>query len=136
MSTLEFFLDIEPPQVTDQQKGVRIGIAKGKPVPVFYVKESVKKAHKQLEAALTPHAPEAPMDGALRLHTKWYFPMIGRSHDGQPKDTAPDTDNLQKGLKDVMEALGFFANDSRVAEEITGKYWAEKTGIWIKLEEI
>lgn len=132
MASLEFFLAMVPPTVTDQQKGVAVRNGK----PCFYVKEEVRAMHDEFARRLRPHVPPEPYDCAVRLYTQWCFPMIQGVHDGQPKHTAPDTDNLQKGLKDVMERLGFFVNDSRVAEEVTGKYWAEIPGVWIRLEEL
>ncbi len=44
--------------------------------------------------------------------------------------------NLNKALKDIMEDLGFYVNDSRVASEIIEKFWAEIPGIYIRLEKL
>ena len=41
-----------------------------------------------------------------------------------------------KILKDIMEELGFFVNDSRIASEINEKFWAKIPGIYIKIEEL
>lgn len=50
--------------------------------------------------------------------------------------TKPDTDNLQKMLKDCMTLVGFWKDDALVASEITEKFWAEKPGIYIRIEEL
>ena len=46
--------------------------------------------------------------------TKWCFPK-GKHSDGEYKATKPDTDNLQKMLKDVMTEVGFWKDDALVA---------------------
>lgn len=48
----------------------------------------------------------------------------------------PDTDNLQKLLKDCMTARGFWKDDAQVASEICEKFWAERPGIYICVEEL
>ncbi|WP_236253677.1 RusA family crossover junction endodeoxyribonuclease [Streptococcus mitis] len=55
---------------------------------------------------------------------------------GQYKTTKPDTDNLQKLLKDCMTKLGYWQDDAQVASEIVEKFWADTVGIYIKIEEL
>ena len=71
----------------------------------------------------------------VRMVTKWCFPK-GKHSDGEYKATKPDTDNLQKMLKDVMTEVGFWKDDALVASEITEKFWAEQTGIFISIEDL
>lgn len=132
MSQIEFFMAMQPPTVTAQMR--KVSVVAGK--PHFYDSPEVEAAKEKLRCRLAQHRPKRPLDGPLRLYAKWCFPMIGGVYDGQPKHTKPDTDNLQKALKDVMEELKFYPNDSRIAEEFAGKYWAKVPGIWIRLEEI
>ena len=93
-------------------------------------------AKMKLRDSLIPYVPEKPLDGALRLVVKWCFPIKGRHRNGEYKTTKPDTDNLNKALKDIMEDLNFFVNDSRVASEIIEKFWADIPGVYIRLEEL
>lgn len=102
----------------------------------FYDPPELKATKMKLRDHLIPHRPDKPFDGALRLVVKWCFPITGKHHDGEYKYTKPDTDDLNKALKDIMEDLGFYVNDSRVASEIIEKFWAEIPGIYIRLEEI
>ena len=67
------------------------------------------------------------------LGVKWCFPIRGRHRDGEYKATKPDTDNLEKLLKDVMTELGFWMDDAQVASELCEKFWAEIPGIYILL---
>ncbi len=55
--------------------------------------------------------------------------VTGTGNTGSQK---PDTDNLQKLLKDVMTAVGFWQDDAQVASEIVEKFWAEIPGIYIR----
>lgn len=129
---IEFFLPMIPPTVTHQEK--KISMKRGR--QVVYEPPELAKARAKLMGALAPYVPEHPYDGALRLVVKWCFPIIKGTYNGKYKHTKPDTDNLNKMLKDCMESLGFFVNDSRVASEIIEKFWASTTGIYICLERI
>lgn len=125
---IEFFIPMIPPTTTAQQHKTSNG--------KFYDPPELKAAKTKLRDHLIPHRPDKPFDGPLRLVVKWCFPIAGKHHDGEYKYTKPDTDNLNKALKDIMEDLGFFVNDSRVASEIIEKFWAEIPGIYIRLEEL
>lgn len=126
---MQFFLDIEPPTATaqEQKTAVRGG------VPRKYDPPKVKAAKELLREALRPWKPEKPLDGPLRLYVEWRFPTGTRHLDGEWKITRPDTDNLQKGLKDCMTREGFWIDDSRVCEEIVLKYWSAIPGIFIRI---
>lgn len=125
---IEFFMPMTPPTTTAQQHK----ISNGK----FYDPPELKAAKMKLRDHLIPHRPDKPFDGALRLVVKWCFPITGKHHDGEYKYTKPDTDDLNKALKDIMEDLGFYVNDSRVASEIIEKFWAKIPGIYIRLEKL
>lgn len=129
---MEFFLPMIPPTATHQEKRVRM--VKGK--PAFYDPPEVADARAKLTAYLAGYRPEAPLEGAVRLVVKWCFPLCGKHHDGEYRTTRPDTDNLQKLLKDCMTAVGFWKDDAQVASEVAEKFWAEIPGIYICAEEI
>lgn len=129
---IEFFLSIKPPTTTHQEK--QVTVVKGK--PQFYEPEELKAARSKLEAHLSRYRPVKKFTGAVRLVTKWCFPIKGNHQNGEYKTTRPDTDNLQKLLKDVMTALGFWTDDALVASEIVEKFWAEVPGIYVSIEEL
>lgn len=135
---VEFFMPIIPPTTTFQQKEVTVtwNKKKKKHIPRFYESAELKAARSKLQAHLGQHVPEKKYTKAVRLITKWLFPITGKHQDGQYKTTKPDTDNLQKLLKDIMTDLGFWTDDAIVASEIIEKFWAEMPGIYIKIEEI
>lgn len=67
---MRFFLDINPPTATAQEKSVRIVGSR----PIFYDPAPLKKAKALLIAHLGSHRPAVPMEGALELRTTWLFP--------------------------------------------------------------
>lgn len=129
---ISFFLPMKPPTVTHQEKAVRV--VKGK--PVHYEPDKLKGARSKLMAHLGQHAPVSPLQGAVRLGVKWCFPITGKHEDGQWKTTRPDTDNLQKLLKDCMTDLGYWKDDAQVTSEIVEKFWAKVPGIYINVFEL
>lgn len=127
-----FFLPMIPPTVTHQEK--KVHMVNGR--PVLYEPAELKAARVKLMAHLGKHAPDFPLQGAVRLVVKWCFPITGSHIDGQWKTTKPDTDNLQKLLKDCMTLCGYWKDDAQVASEIIEKFWAEKPGIFISAQEL
>lgn len=121
-----------PPTVTAQEH--RVTVVNGK--PVFYDTPRIRDAKKILMEHLYQHRPEQPFEGPLSLHVKWLFPK-GKNHkNGEWRVTRPDTDNLQKILKDAMTKTGFWKDDAQVARELVEKRWADEsqTGIYVRIE--
>ena len=128
---MEFFMVMVPPTVTHQEKQVHV--VNGK--PVFYEPAELKRARHKLVGHLAKYKPEEMMEGPLELVTKWCFPR-GKQAQGSYRTSKPDTDNLQKLLKDCMTTVGFWKDDALVAREITEKFWAEPPGIYIRVTEL
>ena len=128
----EFFMPMLPPTKTHQQKKVRV--VKGK--PVFYEPDELKAVRIKLQGHLGKHVPKQKYTGAVRLITKWLFPITGKHKNGEYKTTKPDTDNMVKTLKDVMTDLGYWKDDAQVASEIIEKFWADVPGIYIAIESL
>ena len=126
----DFFMAMEPPTATHQEK--QIHVVRGK--PVFYEPQEVKAARKKLRAHLSGHTPPEPYEGEVRLTTWWCFPVKAGHRDGEYKTSRPDTDNLVKLLKDVMTELHFWKDDAQVASEVVEKYWADIPGIYVKVQ--
>lgn len=129
MKKLQFFLPMNPPTVTAQEH--KVGVRNGK--PYFYDPPELKEAKAKLMAYLGQHVPEEPFTGGVRLIVKWCFPK-GRHTTGEYKTTKPDTDNLQKLLKDCMTSCGYWKDDALVASEIIEKFWTDVPGIFIRIE--
>lgn len=130
--TIEFFMPMKPPTVTAQEH--KLAVRNGK--PIFYDPPELQAARARLTAHLIRHMPTSPYQCGVRLTVKWLFPIKGKHTDGEYKTTKPDTDNLQKLLKDCMTSCGFWKDDALVACEICEKFWAATLGIYIKIEEL
>lgn len=128
---MQFFMPMIPPSKTHQEK--RVAVIKGK--PVFYEPQELKTVRNKLMAHLAPFAPGDKMTGPVRLVVKWLFPVTGDHKNGEYKATRPDTDNLQKMLKDCMTDCGFWKDDAQVVSEIVEKFYADISGIWISVTE-
>lgn len=132
---LKFRLDIDPPTATAQEKQVKMVCGH----PQFYEKKPAKEAKKLITDALMIYKPEKPLEGALLLTVKWLFPKrkADRFEGERFKTTKPDTDNLQKGLKDCMTKVGFWVDDAQVVWEECMKVWtSRKPGIEITVTEL
>lgn len=103
---------------------------------MFYDPEELKAARMKLQAYLARHVPDQPYTTAVRAIVKWCFPITGKHRDGEYKSTKPDTDNLQKMLKDCMTDVGFWTDDALVASEIIEKFYSKIPGIFICIEEL
>lgn len=128
---IEFFMPMKPPTITHQEKQVHVVNNK----PVFYEPAELKVARSKLMANLAKHVPAEKYTGAVQLVVKWCFPR-GKHKDGSYKTTKPDTDNLNKLLKDCMSKCGYWTDDALVASEIVEKFWAEMPGIYIAIKTI
>ena len=129
---MELFLEMDPPTVPAQMHKVTVRHGK----PAFYDTVQLKQARAQFLAALKPEAPAEPLEGPVSLMVVWHFRT--KSHkEGELRVTRPDTDNLQKLLKDCMTAAGFWKDDAQVCVETAVKVWTRtKPGIFIQVQEI
>ena len=132
---IEFFMPMEPPTVTAQQH--RIGKTNtGK--TIVYDTPELKLARAKLMAHLAKHKPEKPFrpQVPVELLVEWCFPTTMPAHDGQYRTSKPDTDNLQKLLKDCMTKTGFWKDDAQVCREVVEKFWSMTPGIFIRVSEL
>lgn len=137
--TFEFFMPMEHvPTVTHQEHGVRVQNGK----TIFYDTEELKAARQKYTDMLALHKPDRKLTGPLHLQVVWCF-LSDRHPDGAWRTTKPDTDNLQKLLKDCMTKAGFWEDDAQVVREEVEKRWVRgirkggtASGIWISVHEM
>ena len=135
---MKFKLKMIPPTATAQQKGERVvgGYIH------HYKKKNVAAAEAILRDALLPYVPEEPItDQAISLDVIWMFPYPKSAKKHQPgwerwKITRPDTDNLNKMLKDVMTDMGFWKDDALISAERIRKMYTDEPGIEIEIMEM
>lgn len=119
---MKIFLLVAPPRATAQMQ--KITVVRGK--PRLYKPPNVQKARDTLMTHLRPFKPTVPLDGAIELCVTWLFPRGSKHKHNEWKITRPDTDNLQKMLKDCMTELGFWKDDAQVVKETCEKRWSDE----------
>lgn len=140
---------MEPPTITAQEHEVAVG-KNGK--PFFYDPPELKDAKKKLTAHLMAHRPGEPFMGPVELVATWCFPWpksrqkdfcilqkalpLTSMPDHEWRMERPDTDNLDKLLKDCMTKCGFWKDDAQVCREIIEKYNAWIPGIRIRVTRL
>lgn len=159
---IEAFIDCHPPTATAQHKsavardaGYKVG-RRGKLIRKhkisFFETGDVKEAREQLTAHFRRHAPAQVMAGPLKFTCVWTFywnkadeakrkrGMLKHWAVSQtlrqwvPKITSPDGDNLAKMVKDVLQSLGYVANDAHISAETYIRGTGDRPGIHFKLE--
>lgn len=124
------------PYATSQEKGIRVVGGK----PHFYEKPEVLNMRYVYEIAIRRymrvynlHIPH--YTGAIALKVIFTFKTPERRKWGLLKTTKPDNDNAVKLLQDVLaEELGF--HDAQIATLNVAKFWGEKAGVCIEIEEV
>ena len=129
---MNFFLKMNPPTSTAQEH--KVAVTGGK--PVFYSPGNLRDAREKITSALMGVKRGRTYTRAVELYALWLFPK-GRHRNGEWRVTKPDTDNLEKMLKDCMTEVGFWTDDALVAREICEKRWSdEPCGIYISVREL
>lgn len=129
---MNFFMAMLPPTTTFQAKDLAVRGGK----PIIFDSAELKQMKEKLSAHLGKHVPPEPLEGPLMLTVKWCYLCSEKHPAGSWKETKPDTDNLDKALKDCMEKLGFFKNDAQICVEHIEKFYNDVPGVYIQLEEI
>ena len=84
--------------------------------------------------ALAPYKPEEPLPGPIELKVIWLFPTRKNNLDGTYREIRPDTDNIDKLLKDCMTKSGFWHDDAQVCKEVIEKRWVKSSPCGIQIE--
>ena len=131
---IEFFMAMDPPTITHQEH--KVAIRNGR--PVIYEPPELLAARQKLTDYLAQHKPESKLTGPLELVVTWCFPTNDKKLNGQFKVTRPDTDNLDKLLKDCMTRLGFWEDDAQVCREIIEKFTVDPNlrGIYVRVTQL
>lgn len=130
---MHFFMEMRPPTATAQEHSVKMVHGR----PVFFDPPNVKDAKELLIGNLVRNKPEKPLTGPIELTALWLFPKGNSHRHGEWRTTKPDTDNLQKLLKDCMTLVGYWKDDAQVVSERVQKRWSnDPTGIYIEITEL
>ena len=138
----EFYLKFENglPTTTAQQKGecIRYKITNGQKVPYIqhYKKAKVSVMRQEFELKLKRFKPATPATGPVSLTVILYFSIKDKKLWGCHKPKKPDCSNYVKEIEDAMSAVGFWQDDSQIAELRVIKYYAETAAIFIRVEDL
>lgn len=128
---MHMFLPLAPKGKPTHQNGFRFNRKTG----TTFKTQKQKAWEAELKAALAPYADNAPDIGGCPVYLKWVFHYATKDRKKLStwKTSKPDTDNLVKTPKDIMQKLDFFKDDSQVAYEVIQKVWSTEPGIEITL---
>ena len=88
-----------------QHSSIKVTLVKNK--PVFYKPEKLKQARSVIIKHLKPFKPKQPIESPIKLNVIWRFLEVEKNKHFEWRVTKPDTDNLQKMLKDCMTDVDF-----------------------------
>ena len=134
---IHFHLPIVPSKVTSQTK--RLVMVGGK--PRFFAKKEHQTAENDLLLLCSAHAPFYPLIGPVILTVKFVFPFKKNETKRRigmgilPNGARPDCDNLVKIVGDVLTKLQFYKDDGQVFDLRVSKFWGERVGITVTIEE-
>ena len=131
----QFFLPMKPPTTTHNAKELHAYMKGGKPCAVLHDSAELKAARAKLHAYLAPpctRSARARREASAAGGQVVLFPR-GRP-DGSWRTSKPDTDNLEKALKDEMTRLHFWHDDAQVCSEIVEKFWSDPCGVFVRVE--
>lgn len=134
---IHFHLPIVPSKVTSQTK--RLVMVGGK--PRFFAKKEHQTTENDLLLLCSAHAPFYPLVGPVILTVKFVFPFKKNETKRRigmgilPNGARPDCDNLVKIVGDVLTKLQFYKDDGQVFDLRVSKFWGEKVGITVTIEE-
>ncbi len=124
-----FRLKMQPPTVTAQEHKIDTRGSR----PRFYDPPELKETRSKLTAYLSDHAPAMMYHEPLVLYVKWLYQSDTHKH-GEWRSSKPDTDNLQKLLKDCMTQARFWKDDALIVKEDVEKRWVNHhPGIYIEI---
>ena len=135
---MKFWIDCIPPKSTHQASAMIMRNRKtGQQFVGMAQSSKGKKIQKELLTLFAPHRPPKPYQGPIYLQVKWVYPWRksepkkNRALGRIPCDTLPDADNLCKLVLDLMTRLGYWNNDSQIAQLRFVKEWGDTPGIGI-----
>lgn len=125
-------LEIDPPTITAQQKGVRVVHGR----PFFYEKHEVTQARRTIEWAMKKYVPDEPIETPVRLTVKLGIPTNDKRKIRKGwKDTRPDLDNMLKLMLDCLTEMSFLKDDALIVQLVAEKKWTENGYIFIVIED-
>lgn len=104
---------------------------------IYFKSKTLLETESLYRTKLLPHKPKTPSGSPIRLFIVLYFDKKSpKKLWGRYKTTRPDVDNFCKALIDQMTHVGYWEDDSQVADLHIIKRYAETAHIYIEYEEL
>ena len=92
------------------------------------------------QARATPGFPDSPLEGPLRIQTRFFLRRPKRlcrkrdphgpiPHGPIPHGVKPDRDNLDKAVLDALKQAGLYTDDCQVCQGPPEKWYCERGGV-------
>jgi len=139
---MNFFITCIPPKSTAQASSRILRRKDGTQFVGKFATSKGKQTQDELMILLSAHRPCSPLECPIRVSVEWTYPWRksetkkNRARGYMPCTTRPDVDNLCKLLFDCMTRLGFWSDDSLIAELRFKKGWGDNHGIGVEITEI
>lgn len=119
MKPIYFKIHCDPPRSTAQQQK-RLGVIGGK--ARMFTSPKGKTLAAEWNALLSPHAPDAPLEGCLTLIIEFTWPHLKAAKKSEKvrrniyHGKKPDCSNIVKQIEDTMTDLDFWHDDGQIAK--------------------
>lgn len=138
---MRFFIRCIPPKSTAQASTRILKRKDGSQFVGKFASSKGKRTQDELMILLREYVPDTPYTGAIQVSVSWTYPWrksetkknIKKGY--MPCTTRPDADNLCKLLFDCMTRLGFWVDDSLIADLRFKKGWGNNNGIGVEIKE-
>mgnify|MGYP003873706615 CR=1 FL=1 len=107
-------------------------VSKGGKVWAYIPKKYLDDWHNKVLLAVRKQYSNEPVNRAVRVDVKFYFPLPKSGEKSLVKK--PDLDNLVKGVLDALNKAGVWEDDSQVVELKAEKMFSEVPGARIEVE--
>lgn len=133
---VQTFIPVMPKGLTHNDLEAYILKRGGKMVAAIRKGNKLKHAEGVIFPYLAKARPTVPLEGPLHERIKLCYPLVAGKSDGDPYEGTPDYDNSIKVLNDLLQTLGYYANDAQVFDGHVTQYYASQPGIFVRLWEL
>ena len=112
---------------TPAPQGSKKAFKRGKKIVLVEMSEKLPAWRDAVSRVASDHAPDEPLDCALRVSMDFYLPAPAKSRFGKHPAGVPDLDKLARAVNDGITAGKLWTDDSRVCSLHVRKHWTDDT---------
>ena len=135
-------INADPPKSTNQGSLRILRKKNGTQFVGKMTNSNAKKAKAYLKSLFMPHRPLTPYGQPLSVEIQYDFPFNKSEKKAiirkgiVPHCRRPDSDNLMKGLLDILSECGYWKDDSQISDIRFIKNWSASPKISLKIYKI